>query len=175
MVFLIVNFLSFIAIVMIYLAIIFFDYKASSEQLVNIKLINFTAFLVSIYLILELLFDTIPILEMQKLFKIKINKFILVLIGIFCGGIHGFFSGLTVDLLGILLIKKITFINLFFTLGSIVSATLPYYLTCIFRKILVSDKIKYYHCAIISFTLTYFLISFSNPIVLKYCFFPRNP
>lgn len=163
---LLINILSGIIILIIFLLIMIFDYKNSKKKIAQIKFICLSGILVALSLSLNttggfILKAVLP----YKIFEIKLGGFILVLTGFFCGGLLGFISGLASDFLGLLFMTDGT-PCLFFTLTSILWCILPYYLVLNFSKIYYSKKTIYWYLPI-AYAMTSLIISGSDPIILK--------
>lgn len=166
MVALLVNVISGIMILFIFLLIIVFDYKNSKNNIKQIKLICLSGTLVALAVSLNttgglILRTVLPF----KIFEIKIGDFVLVLIGFICGGLLGAISGIATDFLGLLFLTNGS-PCLFFTFTSILWCVLPYYLVLTFSKIYHSKKTFYLYLPI-AYGLTSLIITSSDPIVLK--------
>jgi len=119
MVALLVNVISGIMILFVFLLIIVFDYKNSKNNIKQIKLICLSGTLVALAVSLNttgglILRTVLPF----KIFEIRIGDFVLVLIGFICGGLLGVISGIATDFLGLLFLTNGS-PCLFFTFTSI--------------------------------------------------------
>lgn len=163
---LILNIISGITILVIFLLIMIFDYKDSKNKIKQIKFICLSGILVALALSLNTMEGVIlKTILPYKIFQIKIGCFLLVLTGFFCGGLLGFLSGIASDFLGLLFISDGT-PCLFFTLSSVLACILPYYLVLNFSKIYYSNKTFYWYLPI-SYAITSLIITSVNPIILK--------
>lgn len=163
---LLVNIISGIIILIIFLLIMIFDRKDSKKKITQIKFICLSGVLVALALSLNttggfILKTFLP----YKIFEIKLGCFLLILTGFFCGGLLAFISGFASDFLGLLFISNGT-PCLFFTLTSILWSVLPYYLVLNFSKIYYSKKTIYWYVPVAYF-ITSLIISGTDPIILK--------
>lgn len=162
------NLISGLIIIVIFLLIMFWDWKNVKLDLQNIKLIVLTAFLIAISVFLN---STVKVvlnsIISTKIFEAKLGNFALVLIGFFCGGILGFLAGIASDFLGVIIYNTGTPV-LFFTLTSIFWCLMPYYLTKFFSYFF-SPRLIYFYLSL-TYTYTLLLITGINPIVLKYMY-----
>lgn len=155
--------------VLIFGLIVIFDYKNFKQEIVNIKLIVISAFLIAISVLLNTvvkgLFNS---LISAKIFEARLGDFALVLTSFFCGGAIGFLAGIAADFLGVL-VYSTGMPVLFFTLTSVLWCVVPYYLVKLWSKFYYQEKIMYFYLPL-SYALTLLLITCIDPIVLKYMY-----
>ena len=166
MAFFLINMISALIIIFIFILIMVFDYKNNKVQTKKIRLITLTGILVALVVSLNALGSiALDSFLPPKIFEIKIGNFILVLIGLFCGGLLGFIGGITNDVVGLLFMKNGT-PCLFFTLTSILWCVMPYYLIVWFCKIYYTKKVLYHYYMPLAYGLTLLLVSGTDPIIL---------
>lgn len=164
---LLINIVSGLLMLAIFLLIIFFDKKNNQHNLKQVKLICCAGVLVGLALTINFIEGLITnsILPSQ-IFKIKVGNFALVLIGFVCGGMLGLISGVASDVVGLLIAGSSGTFNLFFTMNSVLWCVLPYYLVRLFSKVYY-HKWSFYWYLPIAYGITLLLITFSVPLVLK--------